>query len=252
MKEYRIDLPVFAGPLDLLLHLIERQELDITAISLARVTEQFLAQVELLKERRVEQLIDFLSIGARLALIKSRALLPVTPALPGATEEEGDPAEALIRQLKAYKRFKEAAAWLSGRMEQGLRTHLRVSPPPRLEGKLDLGNLTAESLRKAMVVVAERADVLEDSVALIQPRRLTIEEQLTRLRGRLQQKRPFYFGDMLSRGRDQTEVAITLLALLELIKRREASAQQEALFGPITIVPATAPVEPLPDTELDF
>ncbi|MCA9975764.1 MAG: segregation/condensation protein A, partial [Anaerolineales bacterium] len=75
-SNYQLDLPAFSGPLDLLLHLIERQELDITAVSLAKIAGQYLAQVEKLKEDRIDQLIDFLVIGARLALIKSRALLP--------------------------------------------------------------------------------------------------------------------------------------------------------------------------------
>ncbi|NIP27851.1 MAG: segregation/condensation protein A, partial [Phycisphaerae bacterium] len=86
---YRIELPAFAGPLDLLLHLIERNELDVTAISLAAVTEQYLDQVEQLKQEKVEHLIDFIVIGARLVLIKSRALLPQVPsAMPDDEEEE--------------------------------------------------------------------------------------------------------------------------------------------------------------------
>jgi segregation and condensation protein A len=114
VRDYRIDLPAFSGPLDLLLHLIERQELDITAISLVQVTEQYLAQIEQLKENRIDELIDFLVIAARLVLIKSRALLPQTPVIIEGEEEE-DPAEALVRQLRQYKRFKQAAAWLAAR-----------------------------------------------------------------------------------------------------------------------------------------
>ncbi len=113
VRPYTIDLPAFAGPLDLLLHLIDREELDITAISLAKVTEQYLSQIEELKNNRMEQLIDFLVVGARLVLIKSRALLPQDVSLTGEDEEEEDPAEALIRQLRQYRRFKIAAAWLA-------------------------------------------------------------------------------------------------------------------------------------------
>ncbi|MFO7681675.1 MAG: segregation/condensation protein A, partial [Chloroflexota bacterium] len=129
---YKIDLPAFAGPLDLLLHLIDRDEMDITAISLIQVTSQYLRQIEAMKEDRVEHLIDFLVIGARLSLIKSRALLPKIPALPGDEEDDEDLAEALIRQLREYKRFKQAAQWLGEREEAGLRTYLRVAPPPKL------------------------------------------------------------------------------------------------------------------------
>lgn len=232
---YRIDLPVFNGPLDLLLHLIERDELDITAVSLSQVTAQYLDQIERLKGERFEELIDFLSIGARLVLIKSRALLPRTPLLPGAEEEEEDPAEALVRQLRVYKRFKEAARWLEHRVAAGMRTYLRVAPPPRLEGRLDLSGVTLDSLLIAMQKVLARSEVLEESVSLIHPRRLTIEDQLAHLRQRLAPGQSFMFDEILSRRADQTEVALTLLALLELIKRREARAFQSALFGPIEI-----------------
>jgi segregation and condensation protein A len=142
---YRIELPAFNGPLDLLLHLIDRNELDITAISLAQVTEQYLQQIEQLKKDRIENLIDFLVIAARLMVIKSRALLPQTPTLAD-DEEEEDPAEALIRQLKLYKQFKQAANRLKEREETGLRTYLRVAPPPKLEGRLDLTGITINTL----------------------------------------------------------------------------------------------------------
>lgn len=232
---YRIDIPVFNGPLDLLLHLIERDELDITAVSLSQVTAQYLAQIERLKGERFEELIDFLSIGARLVLIKSRALLPRTPALPGADEEEEDPAEALVRQLRAYKRFKEAAHWLENRVRAGMRTYLRVAPPPRIEGRLDMTGVSLDSLLLAMEKVLARSETLVESVSIIQPRRLTIEDQLSHFRKRLSQGQSLSFDAMLSRRADQTEVALTLLALLELIKRREARASQAYLFGPIEI-----------------
>lgn len=235
MSTYRIDLPVFNGPLDLLLHLIERDELDITAVSLSQVTAQYLAQIEEMKAHRVEELIDFLSVGARLVLIKSRALLPRTPALPGTEEEEEDPGEALVRQLRTYKRFKDAARWLERRLAAGLRTYLRVAPPPRIEGRLDLTGVTVDTLLMAMQDALDRTELLEESVSLVQPRRLTIEDQLTHFRERLADGQSLYFNDVLSRGADQTEVALTLLALLELIKRREARASQAYLFGPIQI-----------------
>ena len=144
MNQYHVELPVFNGPLDLLLHLIERQELDITAVSLVQVTGQYLEQVRQLDEAQLEGLIDFISIGARLLLIKSRALLPRPAVLPGGDEEEEDPTEALLRQLRDYKRFKTAAQWLDSRQRHGLRTYLRVAPPPRLEGRLDLSGVDGD------------------------------------------------------------------------------------------------------------
>ncbi len=237
MSHYRVELPVFAGPLDLLLHLIERDELDITAVSLAQVTGQYLEQIRQLGDDQVDSLIDFISIGARLVLIKSRALLPRPPVLPGGEDEE-DPAEALLRQLRSYKRFKAAALWLDGRQRRGLRTYLRVAPPPRLEEHLDLSGVSTATLLAAMQAVLARVETKEESLDVVRPRQITIEDQMGKLRHRLNRGRPFLFADMLADPRDRTEVAVTLLALLELIKRREAQAQQSHLFGPIAV---TAP-----------
>ena len=234
-RPYTIDLPSFAGPLDLLLHLIERQELDITAISLVKVTEQYLNQIEQLKQNRIEQLIDFLVVAARLVQIKSRALLPQTPVIVEGEEEEEDPAEALIRQLRQYKRFKQAAAWLQAREEQGLRTYLRVAPPPKLEGRLDMSGVTVDSLLTAVRDALARVDDREESVAIIQPRRITIEGQMNRLRQRAKTSGAFNFTDLLSATTSRIEISITLLAVLELIKRREIVAMQSEMFGPIAL-----------------
>lgn len=238
-KDYVIDLPAFSGPLDLLLYLIEREELDITAISLAQVTEQYLHQIEQLKQNRIEQLIDFLVIGARLVQIKSRALLPQTPMSPTDDDEEEDPAEALIRQLRQYRRFKAAAGWLQGREEAGLRTYLRVAPPVKPEPKLDLTGVTVEALIDAVRAALARAESLEESVALVQPRRITIEGQIKRLRYRVATLAAVRFEELLSEQVDSLEIAVTLLAVLELIKRREVQAQQTTMFGPIEIKAAT-------------
>ena len=236
---YKIDLPEFAGPLDLLLHLIDRQELDITAISLAQITSQYLKQIEAMKKNRVDHLIDFLVIGARLSLIKSRALLPKIPTLPGDEEDEEDLAEALIRQLRQYKRFKQAAKWLSEREESGLRTYVRVAPPPKLDTRLDLTGVTVESLITAVQAALDRAENLEESVSIIQPRRLTIEGQMKRLRYRLKKRQTFLFNDLLAEENSRIAISVTLLAVLELIKRHEATASQTQMFGPIEIRPYT-------------
>ena len=235
MNDYRVEIPVFNGPLDLLLHLIEREELDITAVSLVQVTGQYLTQVRQMGQDQVESLIDFISIGARLLLIKSRALLPRPVQLPGDTSEEEDPAEALLRQLKAYRRFKNAAAWLDSRQRRGLRTYLRVAPPPHLDGHLDLSGVDSITLLEAMKAVLARVETLEDSLEVIRPREITIEDQMGKLRSSLKRGKSFNFWEIIGNPRDRTEIAVTLLALLELIKRREAQAHQTYMFGPIEI-----------------
>lgn len=235
-SQYQIALPVFAGPLDLLLHLIERNELDITAISLVRVTEQYLGQVEQMKQERMEELMDFLVIGARLVLIKSRALLPQTPVLIEGEEEE-DPAEALIRQLKQYKQFKHAAASLHQRLELGYRTYLRVAPPPKIEGRLDLSGITPDLLHSLIREALARVTDLEETVAIVQPRRITVEGRMEHLRHMAKQQERFWFGEVLSQETSRVEISVTLLAVLELMKRRELTAHQDTLFGPIEIRP---------------
>jgi segregation and condensation protein A len=248
MNQYQVELPVFNGPLDLLLHLIERQELDITVVSLAQVTDQYLNQIRRLGDGQFDQLIDFIGIGARLLLIKSRALLPQPPTIDVGEEEE-DPAEALLRQLRVYKRFKSAAIWLDHRRQAGFRTYLRVAPLPHLEGRLDLTGITVDTLLNALVSVLEREELLEESLSVVTPRSITIEDQMTLLRARLGARHRMFFSDILMQPNDRTEIAVTLLALLELIKRREARAEQSRLFGPIEILGESQAVVDDSDTD---
>ena len=166
--QYQINIGAYDGPLDLLLNLIERSELDITAISLVQVTSQYLQQIEQMKEDRIDNLIDFIVVGARLTQIKSRALLPQDPLVsdPEGADEE-DPAAALIRQLKQYKTFKDSSQWLGQREKAGLRTYLRLAPPPKIEKKLDLSGVTVNTLLEAFALVRKRSEKKEASVAIV-------------------------------------------------------------------------------------
>ena len=130
-EAYQVRLPVFEGPLDLLLHLIEREKLDISTVSLAQVTGQFLDYVNDCEDIQPHILADFLVMAARLVFIKSRALLPRPPAAND--EEEEDPGEVLARQLREYKRFRQAASALRVIEESGFRSYIRVAGPPELE-----------------------------------------------------------------------------------------------------------------------
>ena len=245
-NDYTIDVPAYEGPLDLLLHLIERSELDITALSLATVTDQFLKQVELLKESRVTEMIDFIVIGARLMVIKSRALLPTPPVVLDGSEENEDPAEALIRQLKQYQQFKWAASYFSERQDSGMHTYLRLAPPPKVEAKLDTSNVGVLTLQKMMVGVLVRAAERQDSVAVAAPRKITVDGQMAKLRSRIRMGRNALFAELLSTTAGRTELSVTLLAVLELIKRREVMAKQAEPFGRISIEKY---VEPVPSTK---
>ena len=133
---YQVQLPVFEGPLDLLLHLIQQQQLDITTIALAQVTDQYLAYLAVRKKAALDspsdqehvsdELAGFLAVAARLLLIKSRALLPRPPA---ETDEDEDDGQDLVEQLRLYRRFKEMAAYLSERDQESLHMYARTLPP---------------------------------------------------------------------------------------------------------------------------
>lgn len=242
--QYTIEIPAFNGPLDLLLYLIDHEELDITTISLIAVTEQYLQQIEEMKQDRIDHLIDFLVIGARLVLIKSRALIPQEPSIPTDNEEEEDPAEALLRQLRQYRTFKKAAEWLQQRESDGLRTYLRVAPPPKPHGQLDLSGVSIQSLLQAVKDALARAEDLEESVSIVRPRQITITDQIKHLRNRINKDPIIRFEELLSARSTRVEIAITLLAVLELIKRREITASQDSNFGPIEIRGAKVRYQP--------
>jgi segregation and condensation protein A len=236
-QSYQIDLPVYSGPLDLLLHLIENNELDITSISLLVVTDQYLTHVENLKESKIEHLLDFLVMAARLLLIKSRALLP-QPEASLMLEDPEDPAEMLARQLRDYKRYKEAGSWLNDRRDRGLRTYLRIAPTPQIESKIDLTGITTELLFSAIKEAFDRTRVRENSLSLAtRERQLTIDGQIEKLQQRMTLTGQTSFSQLLSENVSLQEISVTLLAVLELIKRQEILVRQQVIFGPIEILP---------------
>ncbi len=151
VEGYRVSTALYEGPLDLLLQLIERAELDITRLALAQVTDSYLAHLRAMQTAQANpaEVSGFLVIAARLVQIKSAALLP-RPSLDAMDEIEEDPGEALARQLVVYKRFKELAAVLHARDEEGLRTYLRVAPlTVKVEGHLDMSGVSLDDLLKA-------------------------------------------------------------------------------------------------------
>jgi segregation and condensation protein A len=239
-QPYQVTLPVFEGPLDLLLHLIEREELDITAISLVQVTDQYLAHIERLKEIDADALADFLVMAARLILIKSRALLPRPPALPGEEEEE-DPGEQLARQLREYRRFKAVAAQLDQISEQGRRAFVRVAAPPKIQSKIDLEGVTLDSLLEA---VRQALEVLPPGPPVngVVPRfTITIGDRVNLILTRTEAGHRFSFRSLLEDSLSRGEIIVSFLAILELLKRRRIVVKQEVMFGEIWI-------EAAPDT----
>ena len=228
---YTVTIPVYEGPLDLLLQLIERAELDITSVSLALVTDQYLAYIHQMQVP-ADEISAFLVVAAKLIQIKSEALLPRPPVREAGEEDLG---EGLARQLRIYKRFKELSNWLDDRETRHLRTYLRVAPPPKVEGRLDLSDITlADLMAAAEDIFAEEADKQALGTIISAPR-ITIREKIALIAERLGKNRSANFSGLLGQKPTRLEVVVTFLALLELVKRFHVSAQQERLFSDIQI-----------------
>jgi segregation and condensation protein A len=235
-NQYRVELPDFEGPLDLLLSLIEREEMDITKISLAHVTDQYLGYLEILREVHPDELTDFLVVAAKLILIKSEMLLPRPP--PSVIEdEEEDLGDDLARQLLIYKQFKEIAGHLKNLEDKGERNYVRVAPLSlQIEPKLIPGTHTLDDLlqaaRDAFAVKPPDPDVDE----VVSPEVVTIGQQMAHIRQKVITKKKLSFQGLLGDSRNRIEIIVTLLAVLELIKRRLVTVEQADLFGDLMII----------------
>jgi segregation and condensation protein A len=247
INAYSVTTPVYEGPLDLLLQLIERAELDITRLALAQVTEQYLAHLKQIQENAAEEVSAFLVIAAKLIQIKSEALLPRPPTRePG----EEDPGAALALQLIAYKRYRQIADQLGQREAAGLRTYLRLAPPPKVEGTVDLSGLGLPDL-----VAAARQVFAPDSRqalgSVVAPPRVTIREKITLIAQFLRRKKQATFQAIVGTRRSRLDLVVTFLAMLELVKRHLVRANQNSLFGEIAIE-AAEDWEYKEDFELEF
>ncbi len=231
---YTVKLELFEGPMDLLLKLIERQELDITRLSLAVVADQYLMHLRLLEEAQPDAIADFLVVAARLLLLKSRVLLPRPPVLEGEEEEE-DPGEQLARQLREYKRFKEVAQLLRQKGDSGLRAYPRLAPRPKMQRRTELEELSLadllDGLRRALEAHPASAPVNH----VVAPLVIRVEDKIEYILRLTRQRRQFSFRRLLASSASRIETIVSFLALLELIKRRQVHVCQDRLFGEILI-----------------
>jgi len=245
---YAVTLPTFQGPLDLLLHLIETQELDINLISLMSVTDQYWQTVGGMKSVEPGALADFLVVASRLLYIKSRGLLPQPAPGPSEAAEEEDSADALIRQLLEYRQFKAVAENLKQRQAQGLHTYPRSAPPPAAEKRLDLNYVDAAHLRAVLRKLLQRIPE-NPPLPTVKTYSITVAEQISVVRRLLHTHQashkshttssPISFIELLGQTWTRVEVIVTFLAVLELIKQQEVQAVQRRLFGDILLVPMT-------------
>ncbi|MGQ9501890.1 MAG: segregation and condensation protein A [Anaerolineae bacterium] len=232
---YQVTLPLFQGPLDLLLHLIEREQLDITKVALAQVTDQYLQYLASLKEVDANLLSDFLVIAAKLVFIKSQALLPKPPVDVSREEEEEDVGDQLVRQLQVYRQFKQAVQILRAREVLHLRSYVRVAVPRVLEPRLTPGEITLEEL----VVAARHALAIHSSNPVVDqvvsPIVVSIGERIALIRRLLERLPQVTFSALVHLCTQRLEIIVTFIALLELIKQNVVDVRQEAPFGEIVI-----------------
>jgi len=242
-----IDVDGFSGPFDLLVRLIEQRQLDILMISLAAVTEQYLAYLAALRLRDPEHLSAFLVVAAKLLLIKSSLLLPAPPQNDAGEEAPADPTD-LTERLRIYQAFRRAGQWLGRRDEEGLRGYPRPPrpvPPRRLlpkEPPLDPGELYSALLR---ALARPKGDPVPTPVAVAP--RLSVPEALSLLRSALDQLGYLRFGELVADHATTDQRVAFFLALLEAIRIGLATARQDAPFGEIEIsrpAPADLPNAP--------
>jgi len=232
--EYSVRLDAFEGPLDLLLRLIEKAELDITTISLALVTDQYLAYIRHLDEVHPDLLADFLVVAAKLILIKSRALLPRPPV---AQPEEEDEGEDLVRRLEEYRRFKIAAQMLREREEQGLRSFVRAAPPVVKRPGLTPGEVSLQDLVAAMQRVLATTPAVPVST-VVSPVIISIADRIRTIEHAIAGGHRVHLSGLLMRSSSRLEIIVTFLAVLELIKRGRITAIQNGLFDEIYLLEA--------------
>ncbi|MFZ4483244.1 MAG: segregation and condensation protein A [Chthoniobacterales bacterium] len=235
---YQVKLDVFEGPLDLLLYLVRRDEVDIYDIEIGRITRQYLEYLEAMESIDVEIGGDFIVMAANLLFLKSRTLLPVD--LQGPVEEEGedeDPRWELIRQLIEYKKFKEAAGDLRDREELAARLFGRSPSAPSPDGGATLlaGEVGALDLIAAFQRVLARLEKQKGAEREIEADRFTVSEKIEFVLNVLPPSEPLRFEELFAGQHTRGEVVATFLALLELVRLRHVLVEQSDAFGEIML-----------------
>jgi segregation and condensation protein A len=236
--DYKVKLEVFEGPLDLLLYLIKRDEIDIYDISLERITSQYLEYIQAFKELNIELAGEFIVMAANLIYLKSRSLLPRDQQPPEEDAGEDDPRWELIRQLIEYKKFKEAAAELNLRALEQEKIFIRETPAiSAIQEPLRLGEVGIFQLIGAFQTVMKRVEARQD-VQEIFSERFTVSEKIDSILQRIATGTRLRFSDLFGAAASRVEVVVTFLALLELIRLKQVRAIQKNVFEEIEIAPA--------------
>lgn len=239
-KGYHVHIKQFDGPLDLLLFLIEKAEVDIREVFVSEITSEFLSYLSEIDELDMDQASAFITVAATLVYMKSRALMPKPRREE--EEEEEDPGEALIRQLREYKAFKEASQGLRALYGEAALMRARLPMefplPPR---EIVLKDTTVEGLYHALLTALKRLPEEEQSapVRAVEADRFTIRACSGALRRGLRASGGKLMFLEFVEGKGKAEIIVTFMSLLEMIRRGEVRIKQERGFGDIAIIEAS-------------
>ena len=223
-------LEAFEGPLDLLLYLIKRQNLDILEIDVSQITEQYMQYVNMMNAMQFELAAEYLLMAAMLAEIKSRMLLPRSA---DAEEEEDDPRAQLIRRLQEYERFKKAAEEINEIPRMGRDIYDATAEPPVREKTRPEPDVDMRELMMALSEVLRRADLFESHQ--IQREKLSTRERMSEVLARLSTERFTPFVSLFAPEEGRVGIVVTFLAVMELIKESLIEIVQTDAFGPIHV-----------------
>ncbi|HEY2328884.1 MAG TPA: segregation/condensation protein A, partial [Verrucomicrobiae bacterium] len=243
MSEYKVQFEVFEGPLDLLLYLIKKEEVDIYEVNLTKLATQFIEYVDLMRQFDLEVAGEFLVMASTLMYIKSRELLPVDQQVVVENEEEGeDPRFELIRQLVEYKKFKDAAAQLQTLEERQENVYPRLpgkiefqseAAPAKPEvGIFDLLNAVNSVLRRFAEKTSGQREIYED--------KWTVSEKMEFVLKTITERTTVRFSELFATAANRAEVVCTFLALLELIRLKQLACAQPEPFAEIEVTKAVA------------
>ncbi|MDP6993222.1 MAG: ScpA family protein [Woeseiaceae bacterium] len=231
----QVFLEAFEGPLDLLLYLIRRQNLDIRDIPIAEITRQYVEYIELMKEMQLELAGEYLLMAAMLAEIKSRMLLPRAEA---EDEEEEDPRAELVRRLQEYERFKKAAEDLSElpRLERDVNVAVADAPERKVTTKLP--DITLKELLLAFHDVLKRAEMF--SSLHVQREPLSVRQRMSEILVRIKAGKFSGFVDLFDPEEGRMGVAVTFIAILELLRESVIEVVQAESFAPLHVRAASS------------
>ena len=238
-KEYEVKLDLFEGPLDLLLYLVTKNEVNIVDISVAEITSQYLEYLDLMRDLNIDIAADYLHMAATLTYLKARELLPPSEAESLAPDEEGIyNRDQLIQQLLEYQKFKQAASALKNFEAEQISIFKRGAVEqiecPADDGGVDLGSLSVFDLLTAFKRVLEKARE-DEHRHTVRPDTVKIDDQIERVLSVLHDADEVPFEALFAEDMRKIVIVVTFMALLELVKMQRITFRQERRFGTIFV-----------------